>query len=64
MSFYRLLGDDSENGRNQEPECVPLDVWLSDLENERETLIKRLRCIEDYLVKYKKLRRYSFPQHG
>lgn len=64
MSFYRPLHDDNENGRIYEPEFLPLDVWLEDLGNERELLMKRLRFIEAHLVKHKRLRRFSLPQRA
>ncbi len=60
MTLYRVLGDDSNNG--VEPEFVPLDWWLDDLMNEREILLKRLRYLELYLVRHKKIKRYSLPQ--
>ena len=60
MTLYRVLGDDSGNGR--EPEFVPLELWLDNLMNEREILLKRLRYIEAHLVRHKKIKRYSLPQ--
>lgn len=39
-----------------------LDEWLSNLENERRTLIARLRHIDSVLMKYGRLKRETIPE--
>lgn len=57
---YRVLGRRDEPAT--ETQTVPLDVWLDDLEAERDALIMRLRSVERPLVRYGRIRGESLPR--
>lgn len=59
MSLYRI---GSENGDKPKPVEVPLDTWLSDLENERNCIISRLRHIDKVLIEYNRLKAETIPR--
>ena len=60
MSLYRIR---SENGHQEKPDnTVPIDVYLSDLKNERDCLISRLRHIDRVLIDYGILKDETIPK--
>ena len=54
--LYRVLGTPPGEERRLEAQTVPLDVWLDDLEAERDALIMRLRAVERPLVRYGRIK--------
>lgn len=62
--FERMLYNDAQP-RETSPSTVvmvPLDVYLDDLEAERDALIMRLRQVEKPLVKYGRLKGETLPR--
>ena len=60
MSLYRVS---SKNGTHKEVDnTVPVDVYLADLQNERDCLISRLRHIDKVLIEYGKIKDETIPR--
>lgn len=59
MSIYRVS---SKNGEAEKPQNIPIDVYLKDLENERNCLISRLRHIDKILIDYERLKIETIPR--
>ena len=60
MTLYRVR---SENGQHEKPDnTVPVDVYLADLQNERDCLISRLRHIDKVLIEYGKIKDETIPR--
>ena len=59
MTLYRV---GHENGDKQKPNEVPLEIWLRNLENERDCCISRLRHIDKVLVEYGRLKSETIPR--
>lgn len=62
MSLYRIRGDDNGEDDLRHSRYVPLEVWLNDLENERNVIISRLRHIDKVLVDNGRLRAETIPR--
>lgn len=61
--MFRALGDDEDGRRAVErPEGVPLEVWLDEIALRRDVCIQMIRFYEKNLVRYGRLRAFSFPQ--
>lgn len=59
MSMTRIRG---ENGSCDKPQNIPIDVYLKDLENERNCLISRLRHIDKTLIDYGRIKSETIPR--
>ena len=60
MSLYRVS---SKNGTHKEVDnTVPIEVYLADLQNERDCLISRLRHIDKVLIEYGKIKDETIPR--
>jgi hypothetical protein len=59
MSLYRIRG---ENGHQERDNTVPIDVYLSDLKNERDCIISRLRHIDRVLIEYDIIKTETIPR--
>lgn len=62
MSFERFTnGDRPETAVSTDPPLL-LQEWLDDLMHERETVIMRLRQLDDVLVRHGRLRVETLPR--
>lgn len=64
-SFFRTRSDDEQPARQQvDPDTVPLQLWLDDLESEYQVLVQRLRWVDMMLVKHGRKRSYLLPKNS
>lgn len=59
----RLLGDPPDGAADLE-QAVPLRVWLTHLEVERDALIMRLRQIDRELIRHGRLNGETIPRRS
>ena len=62
MSLYRVGSVNGDRAHDETAPYVLLDVWLADLQNERDCIISRLRHIDKVLIENGRLQNETIPR--